>query len=429
MSSEFHTADVQKQKKLSKSKGLAKKRKKVIIFLVILLIAGGAVGFFALRGGEGVPMYETGQVLKENLEYHVKVSGRTFASSEQHVLSKAAGTAGQLLVKQGDQIKAGQSLVIIDSPDLDEQLAEAKVRVDMELTRLEQTKTSLTDSQSSLTALESSYNLAKQTYETNQVLYREGALSKSQLDASRLDFEKAESSYSQAKRDVNGGSQSQNVNLQSESLALARLAYSALLEKKKDLTVTSTIDGTVGEITVKAGQSVTAGMELFYIIDNEQVEAIADVGEYDAQMIKTGAPVTLTSDGSNGEPYETVIAYISPYAQKKTIGQGTQTVVEVKAIVPGSVIRSGYSVNFDVLCDKKENVLTIPYEAILTAKDGAQYVFKASEAGKPTAYPITIGLEGALRAELTSGDVKEGDAIILNPTEDMLQTGSDEGMK
>lgn len=429
MSSESNTSIVKKTKKPSKVKGFLKRRKKLTFFIVLLLIIAGVIGVFALRGGGTAPPYATDVVLRENLEYRVKVSGHTSASSEQHVLSKSAGTVGQILVEQGDQVKAGQTLAVIDSADLDDQLAEAKVRVDMEATRLKQSQSTLSESKSSLADLESTYALAKRTYESNQVLHQEGALSKTDLDASRLEFEKAESSYEQAKRDVNGGNQSQSVNLQSDNLRLAQLAYSALLEKKNDLTITSTIDGTVGEVAVKSGQSVTAGMELFYIVDNEQVEAIADVGEHDAQMIKVGSPILVTSNGSNAEPYQTVVSYVSPYAQKKTIGQGTQTVVEVKAIVPGSVIKSGYSVNFDVLCDKRENVLTIPYEAILTSGDGGQYVFKADAAGKPVAYPITTGLSGALRLELVSGDIKEGDAIILNPTEDMLGPADKEGAK
>ncbi|MFA5528814.1 MAG: hypothetical protein WC996_09415, partial [Peptostreptococcales bacterium] len=79
------------------------------------------------------------------------------------------------------------------------------------------------------------------------------------------------------------------------------------------------------------------------------------------------------------------------------------------------------NVYVDILCDRKENVLTVPYESILTTKDGKQFVFVVKE-GSQEQHEVETGIEGSLKVEVTSETLQEGDVLLKNVHEGLLDS-------
>ncbi len=413
-----------------KIKGFVKKRKKLSIVLGIIIVVVVAVSF--IRGGKADPAMARMMVpvVKEDVEYRVKVSGMVNSTAEKTILAPIQGTIKELNVKQGDAIEEGQLLALIDPTEINEQIEKARIELELEKSRLKVKQDEMDAALMTASNLKQRYEHLKQLHDSRMKLLEEGAVSQQNIDESQLELDEAYNKYMVAKTETEDGRYVQELTLQKNQVELAELNYQSLLTKKEKHYIKSPISGIVGEVFAHEGELLVAEKEFIYVVNNNEMEITANVSEYDARRIMLGDPVTITTD--DGQSYKTTVASISPYAKKLQTSQGSESVVEVKAIIKeeGTLLKSGFSVNVDILCEKKEEVLTAPYEAILSARDGTQYVFTSAEDGTVKMHEIETGLEGSLNVEIISSDLKEGDQMILNPTEDlMMQAVNETGVK
>lgn len=370
----------------------------------------------------------TTQVVKEDVEYRVKVNGMVKSSAEKTILAPVQGTIKELNVKQGDTIKEGQLLALIDITEIDERIEKARIELDLEKARLKVSEDAIEAARLTLSNLKQKYEHQKELYESNVRLFEEGAVSKQSVDEAKIEMDEAYSSYTISKKELEDGKYVQELNLKKSEVELAQLNYESLITEKEKHYIKSPISGTVGEVFANEGELLVEEKAFIYVVNNNEMEITANVSEYDARKIRIGDPVTITTD--DGQMYNTIISSISPYAKKLETSQGSESIVEVKAVISGegTLLKSGFSVNVNILCDKKEDVLTVPYEAILTQKDGTKYVFESKEDGTIKKHEVKTGLEGSLTVEMISSDLNEGDLIVLNPTEDLLiQTADEKG--
>lgn len=410
----------------TKGKKTWRKKKHLFISLPLILLIAAFSIFWVFKPGSGnEPLTVTDTVLQETIEYRVKVNGITEALQEQKAYTQTAGTVGQIYVQAGDQVREGQVLATLHSAELDQKLAEAQIKVATEKTRLDLNQENLENAKLNLTNLEGDYKLAQSRFNANQELYEHGAVSKTDLETSQVEMDQAYTKYLQEKNTIEKGQLNQEIKLQNDQYNLANIEYKGIIEEKDKLSILSPINGMVGEVYLKMGEPAQAEKEAFYIVDNSQVVVKANVGEYDALHVKIGDPFQVSSLGSNDQVYPTTVSFISPYAKKITNGQITQTIVEVKGFIEGETsLKSGLTVSIDILCARKENALTVPYESVLTTKDGDRYIFIQDEALNITSHKIQSGIEGALRMEILSEEIQAGDAVILNPSEELLTPGA-----
>lgn len=412
-----------------KIKGFVKKRKKLSIFLGIVLVI--FIVASALMGGnanQAVAM-PTAVVVKEDVEYRVKVNGMVKSSEEKTILAPVYGTIKELHVKQGDTIEEGQLLALIDITEVDEQIQKAQIELELEKARLRVTQDEMDAAVMTTSNLKQKYENVQQLYDSKVKLLEQGAISEQSFKEAKMELDEAQSSYIVSKKETESGRYVQELNLQRSRVALAELNYQSLITEKEKHYIKSPISGTVGEVFANEGELLVAEREFIYVVNNNEMEITANVSEYDARKIRIGDPVTISTD--DGQEYKTSVSSISPYAKKLQTSQGSESVVEVKSIISGedTLLKSGFSVNVNILCDKKENVLTVPYETILTDKDGTQYVFTTQD-GVTEKHVIETGLEGSLTVEITDSDLNEGDVIVINPTEDLMgQTSNETGVQ
>lgn len=405
-------------------KKFVKKRKKLSIFLGIIIIFFVAIGSF-MGGNQETAVRPTATVIQTDVEYRVKVNGMVRSVDEKTILAPIQGTIKTLNVKQGDLIEEGQLLALIDPTEINEKIEKARIELELEQARLKVKQDDKEAAEMTTSNLKQKYEHLKELYDSKLKLFQEGAISQQSLDEAKMEMDEAYSSYRIAQKEIEDGRFVQELSLQKSQLDLAQLNYQSLLTEKEKHYIKSPISGTVGEVFANEGELLVEEREFIYVVNNEEMEITANVSEYDARKIRIGDPVTITTD--DGQKYETTVASISPYAKKLETSQGSESVVEIKAIISGkdTLLKSGFSVNVDILCDKKENVLAVPYETILSERDGTQYVFSSKE-GVIKKHKIETGLEGSLIVEVTECDLKDGDLIIVNPTEDLLMQASNE---
>lgn len=261
------------------------------------------------------------------------------AEAEATVVARTDGVVTQVLVEEGQYVRAGQPLVQLD----DERLA-------LEVRRAEAT----------LRELEG-------TFERTRVMYEKQLVSREAFDQARASYEN-----------------------QQVTTDLARLALA-------HATVRAPIAGWVSARHVKDGNMVRVHDPVFDLTNLDPLRAELHVPERELAKLERGLPATLHFDALPGQTFEGRVALISPVVDATS---GTVRVtVEVRD--PSRTIKPGMFARVHVQYDRHEDALLVPRRAVVEEDDVLSvYVVVDSLAVRR---PIATGYSNGDRVEVTEG--------------------------
>ncbi|WP_058834556.1 efflux RND transporter periplasmic adaptor subunit [Luteimonas abyssi] len=264
------------------------------------------------------------------------------ARAESQVVARTSGVALQVLVEEGDIVRAGQTLVRID-PD----------RARLNLAQIE----------AQMRKLESNFNRSAQ-------LAAQQLVSAGEHDQLRYELENLRAAY---------------------RLAQLELSYTD---------VEAPISGVIASRSIKTGNFVQINTPILRIVDNANLEATLNVPERELATLKAGLPVRLQVDALPGQVFEGTVARVAPVIDA---GSGTFRVIcafSADALQPGMFGR----VRIDY--DQRADALTIPRLALLDDEgDPAVYVIRDGVAARtPVELGYVDGSRVEVRAGLEAGD-------------------------
>jgi len=183
------------------------KNRLTALVLVVCIAAALMVGGCRNRAGESEEEKKAGPVRVENLtarnlsEYRY-FTGTVEAKGQVAVVSKMAGKVKEVLVKAGDQVKAGQVLVRLDEEDVMPQVEQARAAYNAAEASYNRTKAQLEQElknlESSVRQAEENFKNVSQNYERMKKLYEEGAISKKDFEAVELQYSVTKEQYESA---------------------------------------------------------------------------------------------------------------------------------------------------------------------------------------------------------------------------------------
>lgn len=249
------------------------------------------------------------------------------ARAEAQVVAKTSGVALQVLVEEGDVVRAGQVLVRIDADRARLNLAQADVQVKK---------------------LEANFRRASE-------LVKQQMVSVGDHDQLRFDLENARAML---------------------RMAQLELSYT---------NVTAPISGVVASRSIKPGNFVQINTPIIRIVDNSRLEATLNVPERDLTTLRAGLPVRMQVDALAGKTFEGVVDRIAP-----VVDAGSGTFRVVCAFDPDDgVLQPGMFARIGIDYDSRGAALAIPRTALLE-DDGEPAVYVVRD-GKAVRTAITTG--------------------------------------
>lgn len=316
-------------------------------------ITGGIIFFAASQSGLLGKSPTSADAIATPSINKVTALGRLEPQTEVIRLSAPATLDGdrvaEILVKQGDRVKKGQVVAILDSRDrLQAALTEAEERVRVAQSRLAQVKAGaksgeiraqestiaklqaelqgeIASQEAAIVRLQSELRNARSEFDRNQRLYQEGAISSSAIDSKRLVLESAEAKLQEA-----FSGKSRTVNTLQAQINEAKATLSRIAEVRPvDVQVAQTdVDSAIAAVkrseTELAQAIIRAPMEVQIlkiharlgekIGDNgiadlgqtERMMAVAEVYQTDISKVKLGQEATITGQAFSGEVKGTV---------------------------------------------------------------------------------------------------------------------------
>lgn len=352
---------------MTKENGKKFKKKWIIIPIVVFAVVAIVCALTTNLGKsepKGYPV-TAGKAEQMTLKEIVSVKGNVQGSEKAEIQSTQTAEVKAVYVDEGDRVQKGQVLAVLDSGDLNEQYAKAK-----------------------LTAAE-----AKRKYEDAKVLYEQGALPQN-------DYLEAKATY------------------ETDVLSLDTYDFDKV-------NITSPISGTVTRINVTVGSNAnntSDNKSMFVIEDLDHLQLKVKVSEYDISKIKEGQKVSITSDVLGEETASGVVAKIAPSGESKDNSNGSsEMVIPVDINIDNSngKLIAGVNAKAEILIHEKENALAVPVDAIMEdVNDGANYVFVIKN-NKIKKIKVKTGIEGDFSIEIISDKIKAGDQVVLSPTFDL----------
>ena len=172
--------------------------------------------------------------------------------------------------------------------------------------------------------------------------------------------------------------------------------------------------GTVTESEVLPGDQVSAGATAFRIDNLSSLLVDVEVSEVDINSISIGQPVTLNFDAVLGKEYHGEVLEVT---QAGTVENGVVNfTVTVELTDADALVKPGMTAGVNIVVQEMQDVLLVPNRDVRLV-DGERVVY-ILENGQPVKKEIRLGSSSDSQSIVASGDITEGDLIILNPPAD-----------
>lgn len=211
-----------------------------------------------------------------------------------------------------------------------------------------------------------------------------------------------------------------NAELSAKSSSIAQKGqvqtYQEQLEKG---IVTSTVSGTVTSIQVKVGD-LYAGNTIATIDEIDEFMIEAEIDEYDIADIKQGMKAIIKTDATKDEELEGQVIYtaISPTENalsSATASSNTTYKIKIALNQQNERLRLGMNAKISIILDSKENVWTVPYDAVQEKEDGTHYIeiLKNGSEEETEEIGVQVGMEGTYYVEIIANELKDGMQVVL----------------
>jgi len=310
----------------------------------------------------------------------------------------------RVFVKEGDSVKKGQLLVVLDDAEARAQAARAQAQ--LKAAQANSSDSERGGSQEEVLGLQSQLvkagadrDSAQRTLDALKKLEQQGAASEGEVRA-------AEGTLASAEAQLTFLRQKQTKRYSNAELARVdaqRMEAQATFDAAQNVLVKSNVrapfDGIVYALPVKQGGFVAAGDLLLQVADLRKVLLRTFVDEPDVGRLAVGDPIEITWDAVPGRVWRAVVSVV-PSTVKL---HGSRNVGETTSIIDNKDLKLLPNINVGVTITsaKHDNVLVLPREAV-RIDDSKSYVLQVA-GHELKRRDVTTSLSNLTQVEITHG--------------------------
>ncbi len=341
----------------------------------------------------------------------IAADGQVVAAVSPTLYASAPGTI-TFKVHAGDTVSKGQTLALIDSPDLSAKLSQeeagaAGLRVDWQRATLDAERT-LRQLRDAFQQAQVDQKTAQRELERSRKAYELGSYTELQAQRAEDALEKAQFALEQARMNYETQPRQNRFDIDSKKALFDRQEYLvADLKRQVDgLNVRSPVDGQIGQVQVADRASVAKDAPLFTVIDLSALEVEIKVTESFARDLQPGMSADL--DGG-GHHWQGTVSGVSP---EVVGGQVTARLRFGKEKPAG--LRQSQRLSVRIFIDKRSDVLMVDRGAFVDQEGGGfAYVVHGNVAERR---PVRLGAASIEKVEVLDG-LSAGDQIVISGTD------------
>jgi RND family efflux transporter MFP subunit len=425
-----------------------KKSKWLLLLLVLAVLAVSAAMFVtgwvrhnrvteqvdaaAEHERDMAPVVNVAKVVRAPGEASITLPGNMTPVTEAFIYARASGYVKKRYVDFGDRVKEDQLLAEIDSPELDNQVAQARATIAQAESQAAQTRAQLENQRAQLT-------LAQVTWDRYRNLQARGAIARQDADQQETNFHTSEAGVRAAQATVAAADE----NVKAARANLDRLVTMQEYEKLRApfAGVITARNFDIGALISATGStqgnapSVTGspnGTEMFRLARFDVLRILVNVYQENAPWIKAGQMGQV---------------FVQEFPNRKFVGRITRTansvdvtsrtmLTEVQIPNPELILLPGMYAQVKLSRTTSEPTLLVPGDSIVTSNHGLQVAILLDpgppKEGDDAKYPpgakrvrftsVQVGRDNGEQIEVKSG-LQGWEYVVVNPG-DVVQEGA-----
>ncbi|MGH9489326.1 MAG: efflux RND transporter periplasmic adaptor subunit [Terriglobales bacterium] len=428
--------------------------KKPVLAIGALIVVAILIGVSVVRSQAGVVAVQTAPARRQTISAVVTASGQVQPKTYADIDANSIGQLTELPVKEGQRVKKGQLLAVVDNVQQEATVNSYRAAVRTAVAQDGADQAALGTAKASLANTQAELDQAKANWRRAESLYGDQLIALQDYQTDETTFLTA-----QAQRNVSRAQLKQALaTLRSASAAVAQAkANLAGVEHAYALTeLRSPLNGIVTYLPVHVGDTVVVGIqnqpgsEVMRVADMSVVQADLQVDETDINTIRPGQRATLKIDAYGNGVFHATVTEVGDTAILRSTGQaatanngtGSDQAKDFKVVLtldhPPVDIRPGLSCTANITTATAKNAVTVPLQAIVertqaqldppaagavqaaAPNPGAgantpliQGIFVLRN-GRAVFVPVTTGVTGVDNIQIMRG-VRPGDRVVIGP--------------
>jgi RND family efflux transporter MFP subunit len=327
------------------------------------------------------------------------IAGEFKPFQDVDVHAKVAGYIRKIYVDVGDHVKEGQTIAVLEVPELAAQLSGADAGTRSAEQQIRRAQGDLERSQSSQVAAHSAYVRLKQAADS-----RAGLVAQQEVDDSQAKDQEGAAQVASAEAELSAAKQQLEVAQANQKQFAALSSYTRITAPFAGVITNRYAD--TGALIAAGTSSSAQAIPVVRLAQISVLRLVLPIPESMAAQIRLGEVVKVRVQALNKD----FLGKVSRFADSLDMQTRTmETEIDVEnhdgTLIPGMYTET------QLLLREKKNVLIVPLEAVSRNGDDAT-VFVVNAQNIVEERPIHLGMEDAARVEVLSG-LAEGNLVII----------------
>lgn len=376
--------------------------------LYITLAVGLAIGLFAGIGyliksnSTEAEVFLTKKPSVQNMEDKVMATGKIVPREEIEIKPNLSGIVDRILVKEGDQVSAGQLIATL-------RIVPSIQNVNAAQQEINSAQLQISNARVNLDTQQKQYAMQKSLFDQGVISRQEYLSAQQQLQTAQIQLRNAQQQLTTAQK----------------SLQIARTGVTPELQSLATTQIRSKSNGTVLDVPVKVGYQVieansfNAGTTIASVANLNSLIFEGEIDEAQAGKLKEGMEMNIVIGALQNKKFPGRLTMIAP----KGIDQnGT-----IKFPVEGDVfnptneyIRAGFSANGEIVLSSQKNALLLDESLIQYEKVGGKdqpFVEVKQPNGSFAKRRVKLGASDGINVQILSGLTKDSEVKVWNPSD------------
>jgi multidrug resistance efflux pump len=328
----------------------------------------------------------------ESITESVYASGIVKSKNQYNVYATVTGTIEEILVKEGDFVKAGQPLLRLKSTTA--LLSSENARLTARFAEINQNRNKLAESQLAMDLAKAKLLNDSLLMIRQNSLYEQSIGTKVEWEQRKLAYENSATAYQSAR--IRYTELQRQLNLSAEQ---ARLNAEIASNQLQDFTVTSNVDGRLYWLQKETGELVTPQTYVAIVGDADRFLLELEIDETDIARVAVGQRVVLTLSSYPNQLWEGRLGSIKPLLNERS----KLFTLEADFLKTPPALYPNLTAEANIIIQSKEKALTIP--RVYLVNDSTVQL----QSGETRT--IKIGLRDFQKAEIVSG-LQASDVLV-----------------
>jgi HlyD family secretion protein len=347
-------------------------------------------------------------VVQRDFVQTVVATGRVEAPHRVSLGAQITGTVNSVPVSEGQTVTAGQTLIELDSTELEAALRQAELAVQqaqVSLRRLREVQRPVAGQ--ALRQARITLDNARSQLQRQQELFEQGFIGQAALDDAKQRADLAESQWRSAQHQHETARPAgSDAALLETALAQAEASADVARARLGYARITAPVAGTLISRNVERGDVVQPGKVLMTLSPAGDTQLVVQIDEKNLKLLALGQPAQASADAYPEDRFAAELVYINPAVD----AQRGAVEIKLKVPAPPPYLKQDMTVSVGIEVARRAHAVLVPSDAVHDADGAAPWVLRVED-GRARRRAVTLGLRSGGYSEVLAG-LHAGDEVV-----------------